>query len=216
MFKQLEPKVTALIIDVQPNLYLARLYLRYLLRWGLENKSFRHRIALTYLFNKGLGSTFLVDRLALTYVLNGGLKKPSWVARLVRAYLRKTGLTKHSIFDTMARALNTLLEEKPSNFFDKMARMYFVARSHESIEKGMFVSAWRDVFELGKVEGRNFIDRNLKTIRRSPRAWETAKILVTMRLRKDLTEINPDEFEEHAGLGYWAGALVRLYTLEKE
>nr|YP_009403429.1 hypothetical protein Do_cus1Pt0612 [Downingia cuspidata]ASA34622.1 hypothetical protein Do_cus1Pt0612 [Downingia cuspidata] len=212
----LNQKILRRFLELNPNSYLARLSLRYLLRWGLEKKSFRHQIALTYLLNKGFRTNSLVDRLALTYVLNRGLKKDSLVARLVRAYLGKRGLAKQSLFDPMACALKNLLTkgDKTNTLLEKMALIYFVKRCDEAVDKGVSVSGWGGVFRLAQVEGINLINRNFKVLVNTPGGWQTAKTAVAFRSIKALYQENTDEFRYNAELGYWTAALESLYHVE--
>nr|YP_009340522.1 hypothetical protein Po_car1Pt0598 [Porterella carnosula]APQ40095.1 hypothetical protein Po_car1Pt0598 [Porterella carnosula] len=214
----MDGNILRLFLELKTNSYLARLYLRYLLRWGLEKNSLSHRIALTYLFNNGFRTNSLVDRLALTYVLHGGLKKNSLVARLVRAYLVKRGLAKHSLFNTMARAFSDLLKkgDQTKNLLETMAFMYLVKRCNDAVDKGLSVNGLGDVFDLAQVEGIHLIDQNFEVLSKTRMAWQTAKTAVHFRSIRAFYQETSDEFRDTAEMGYWTGALERLRQLEQE
>nr|YP_009403061.1 hypothetical protein Cl_fau1Pt0571 [Clermontia fauriei]ASA34254.1 hypothetical protein Cl_fau1Pt0571 [Clermontia fauriei] len=211
-------KVFRFLMTMKLHSLLARLALRYLLRWGKETNSLSHRIALTYLLHKGLVTNSLFVRLALTYMLNGGFDTNFVLNKLVRAYLVNKGLDANYLFDTISRAYMNILGKglKNRNLFDKMAFMYLLKRCDEAIHKGVSVRGFGDIFDFARREGGNLIDENLQRISKTPMTWETAKLAVAYRSIEVVYEENIDYFTYIAEIGYWTGALERLRQLEKE
>lgn len=197
---------------------LARLGIRYLLRWGKEPNSLSHRIALMYLLHKGLRTNSLFDRLALTYMLNGGFDTNFALNKFVRAYLVNKGLDANYLFDTISRAYMhiVIMGLETSNLFDKMAFMYLLKRCDEAIHKGVSVRGFGEIFDFAREEGGNLIDLNLERLSKTPMTWETAKLAIGYRSIEVVHEENIDYFTYIAELGYWTGARERLRQLEKE
>nr|YP_009437210.1 hypothetical protein Lo_car1Pt0556 [Lobelia cardinalis]ATG27586.1 hypothetical protein Lo_car1Pt0556 [Lobelia cardinalis] len=206
--------------DHKLDLLFCTMLLKYLEAWGVERTTPGHKLALAYLLNLELPTSNWVDRGVLMYVytVNKGLETNSLFDRLVKFYIVKRGLKTDSLFDLICRGFMRLLNRgrRRSSIFDRMAVTYLLPRCNEAVYKGLSMGSLRDVFDLAKVEGKNFINENLEKISKTPMSFETAKLAIAFRSTQAFERETSDEFQHNAEMGYWIGALERLLELDEK
>nr|YP_009435409.1 hypothetical protein Lo_pub1Pt0547 [Lobelia puberula]ATG25411.1 hypothetical protein Lo_pub1Pt0547 [Lobelia puberula] len=218
-FQKMDKRLFRELRNLKLDLLYCIILLKYLETWGIERTSLRHKLAMAYLLNLELQTRNFCDRFSLTYVyiVNKGVET-NFFDRLINFYIVKRGLQTHSLFGLISKGFLHLLKRRrhTNSVFDKMAIMYLIARCDEAVYEGLSMSGLGEVFDLGKVEGKNFINHNLERLSKTPMAFETAKIAIAYRSVLAFESETPDGFVYNLELGYWTGALERLHELEKE